>query len=171
MKYAFTIASMAALLAVQTGCLTLNTYLNPESPQLDTSLLQAQGYSIPPGGMPTKVAASESGEPSVVLEVRGGENGRHIERIPLPMDRSLFVEDLIQQAQMHDKLGELNISIMRPNQIPGQPPIRLELRTDSKGKANSLGSNYALHPGDHLVVVEDQRSLLERFVKSQFTND
>jgi hypothetical protein len=145
--------------------------LNPESPQLDTSILQAQGYSIPPGGMPTKVDASESGEPSVVLEVRRGGNERHIERIPLPMDRSLFVEDLVQQAQMHEKLGNLSISIMRPNEVPGQPPIRLELQTNSKGKASSLGSNYALHPGDHLVVVEDQRSLLERFIKSQFSND
>ncbi|MEM8732863.1 MAG: hypothetical protein AAGG44_01480, partial [Planctomycetota bacterium] len=158
------LAMASLILTTQAGCLSLNRFMRKSSPQLDTSLLEAQGFSVPPGGMPTAVDAGSSGEPSVVLEIRRGGNERHVERIPLPMDKGVFVEDIVQQAKLHEHLGNLNISIMRPNQTAGSPPIRLDLRTDSKGRAHSVGSNYALFPGDHLVVIEDQRSMLERFI-------
>lgn len=156
------------LLAAHAGCITPSTILEKKRPQLDTRLLEAQGYSIPPGGMPTQVTSGDgASEPHIVLEVRGEK--RHLETIPVPMDRPVFVEDIVQQAALHDKLGRLAISIMRPTG-PGTPPVRMELKTDDEGKATSIGSNYALLPGDHLVVLEDQRSVLERFINSQFGN-
>lgn len=164
------LALATLVLTTQSGCLSLNRFIRKSSPQLDTSLLEAQGFSVPPGGMPTEVDSASAGEPSVILEIRRGGTERHVERIPLPMDKGVFIEDIVQQAKLHEHLGNLNISIMRPNQNTGAPPIRLDLRTDSKGRANSIGSNYALLPGDHLIVIEDQRSMLERFIASQFTN-
>lgn len=162
---------MAGLLIVlvcsQAGCLTLTSLLKRESPPLDTSLLRAQGYSIPPGGMPMQVQPSGSAKPSVVLEIRDEHDARHAERIPVPMDQGFFIEDVVQQARLHEKFGELQISIMRPNGM-GAPPVRLELRTDDDGKATSIGSNYALLPGDHIVVNEDRRSALEKYIFSRF---
>jgi hypothetical protein len=81
------------------------------------------------------------------------------------MDRAVFVEEIVQQAQLHDKLGRLSISIMRPSG-DGGPPIRLETRTNTEGKAEDIGKNYALLPGDHLVVVHDSRTALEKFFES-----
>ncbi len=149
-----------------TGCISLSEILGQKRKDtLDTSYLKREGYSIPPGGMPTPVAIDPSRGPSVVLEVRG--DGNHLECIPLPKDKPIFIEDLVAQAQLSDKLGELSISIMRPNG-PGLPPVRLDVRTDAKGKATNPGLNYAVLPGDHLIVLHDERNHLERFIEKSF---
>ena len=133
--------------------------------QLDTSYLKAQGYDIPPGGMPSPVAPSASAGPQVVLEVR--DEGRHLEAIPLPMDRAVYIEDIVREADLADRLGRLSISIMRPNGS-GAPPVHLRLTTNDKGKAADMGQNYALLPGDHIIVSGDRRSGFERIIDRHF---
>ena len=152
------------LVATQTGC-SISSFIRSDTPQVDTKLLEAQGYSIPPGGMPMQVEPGDSTEPSIVLEVRTAGNKRHVERIPLPSDQGVFVQDLVQQAQLHQRIGKLHIHIMRPT-THGAPPVRLDLKTDSKG-TTSTGTNYALFPGDHLIVNEDNSSAIEKFIMGQ----
>lgn len=162
----FVAASLVGcLLASQPGC-TLSSLLKRKSPQLDTTLLEAQGYSIPRGGMPTPVSSEGAEVPSVILEVRGDEDQQKIKRIPIPTDQGVFIEDIVAKGRLSEVLGNLSISIMRPT-AHGEPPIRLDLRTDDKGRATNIGSNYALRPGDHIIVNADQRSYLERFISSQ----
>lgn len=157
---------LAGLLVSQSGCISLSSMFGSKDPSmLDTTLLKRQGYSIPPGGMPSQVAPSSSSGPRVIMEVRG--EGKHLESIPLPADRPMFIEDLVQEAQLHERLGNLNISIMRSNGS-NNPPIRLECGTDSKGKATTISSNYALLPNDHLIVIADQRSAFEKFMEKRF---
>lgn len=152
----------------QSGCITLSSLMGEsKASTLDTRFLETQGYSIPPGGMPAPVAPDPSGAPRVILEVRDGE--RHLESIPMPVDRAVFIEDIVQQARLHDRLGNLVISIMRPDG-QGGPPVRLDVRTDDKGKATHMGHNYALMPGDHIVVNSDNRSGLERMVDKHVRN-
>ena len=159
--------TIALLVSSQTGCLTLSALLGQKrSPTLDTSLLEKQGYQIPRGGMPSPVGPNESGKPRVVVEIR--DDKTHIESVPLPVDQAMFVEDLVQQAKLHEHFGRLNIAIMRPN--GDAPQIRLDVKTDDDGKAANIGQNYALLPGDHLIVHVDQRSSLERLFMEQFTN-
>ncbi len=151
----------------QTGCLTLSGFLGEKkSPTLDTRMLETQGYSIPPGGMPSPVAPDPSGKPRVILEVREGET--HLESIPLPMDRAVFIEELVQEARLHDRFGQLSISIMRPTEA-GNPPLRMDTATDTKGKAKNVGQNYALQPGDHIIVNSDNRTSLERWVEKNLS--
>ncbi|MCA9126759.1 MAG: hypothetical protein KDB22_06730 [Planctomycetales bacterium] len=156
---------MTSVMLSQSGCITLSALMGQKRTSgLDTSLLEAQGYSIPPGGMPSPVAADASRGPRVVLEVRG--DGKHLESIPLPTDRAIFIEDLVQQANLHEQLGKLSISIMRPNDHGG-PPLRMDTRTDDKGRAINVGQNYALLPGDHIIAYHDERTLLEKFIDKQ----
>jgi hypothetical protein len=143
--------------------------MRKESPTLDTRLLEAQGYSMPAGGMPMEVSPKGSEKPNVVLEIRGGKDRRHVERIVLPTDRGVFIQDIVQQAKLHEKFGRLQISIMRPHGI-GMPPVRLDAQTDSDGQITNVATNYALLPGDHVIVNEDSRSSLEKFLDSQFSN-
>lgn len=148
----------------QSGCITLNSLIGESKPQpFDTRFLETQGYSIPPGGMPSPVKSDPHGAPRVILEVRDGE--RHLESIPLSAERAMFIEDVVQQAQLHDRFGQLMISIMRPDGHGG-PPVRLELQTDNDGKAVKVGHNYALMPGDHIVVNPDNRSSIEKMLDS-----
>ncbi len=163
------LACLIGFVASSTGCVSLTTILGLEkkSPTIDTSLLEAQGYSIPRGGMPSPVQVDPSKGPSVVLEIRGGDaNDRHLESIPLPTDRAVTIERLVQQAQLHEQLGQLQIAIMRPS---GQgAPIRLDSHTDDDGKVSNIGLDYALLPGDHIIVYSDERSMFERFIDQQF---
>lgn len=147
-------------LVTQTGCLTM--FLGQKrSPKLDTSYLQAAGYSIPPGGMPSPVGEMSDGQ-SIILEVRQDSDKPHIERIPLPKDRPMFVENLVQEAKIHERLGGVNIAIMRPTG-PATPPVRMDVRVKDSGKVKEMEENYALIPGDHLIVTYDQRTSLETF--------
>lgn len=156
---------IVAILSTQSGCLMLNAFMGRSKRSgLDTSMLEAQGYSIPPGGMPLPVKPEVDGKPRVVLELRG--DGRHLESVPLPLDRALFVEDLVQEAKLHEQIGALSIAIMRPNGSSA-PPLRLDAKTDDDGKVINLGQNYALLPDDHVIVYSDQRTLLEKFLDSQ----
>jgi len=161
----FSYVVLIGLLATQPGCILLNSFLpRKDRSSLDTSLLKAQGYSIPPGGMPAHVALDPNDGPRVILEVRSDE--RHLETIPLT-DKGMFIEDLVQQAKLHETFGVLNISIMRPNG-EGAPPVRLDLTTNDEGKATNVGQNYALRPGDHIIVLNDDRTYVERFVAKTF---
>ena len=69
--------------------------------------------------------------------------------------------------RLHDRFGQLSISIMRPTEAGG-PPLRMDTRIDDTGKTLNSGQNYALLPGDHIVVNSDNRSGLERFIDKQF---
>lgn len=157
---------VGSVLAQASGC-ALSSLISRKSPQLDTSLLAAQGYSIPPGGMPTQLAESDSsGEPSITLEIRG-DNEPKVRRVPLPVDRAVFADEVVRQGSLQEHLGRVNMSIMRPSG-QGNPPIRMDVRFDDDGKPENLGTNYALLPGDHVIVIADQRSALERFITGQF---
>lgn len=155
-------------ISLQTGCVTFESLLRREKPTLDTKFMEAQGYSIPPGGMPSEISQDGSTKPSVVLEVRGEGKSRHVERIPLPLDRGVFIEEIVQQAKLHERIGKLQVNIMRPNG-EGAPPVRLELYTDEEGRSTNLGTNYALLPGDHIIVNEDKTSALSKIFVSPFT--
>lgn len=146
------------------GCMSFSQLIGKKrSDTLDTSYLKQAGYSIPPGGLPTPVALDPSKGPAIVMEVRGDSN--HLESIPLPRDKAVFIEDLVRQANLHERLGALSISIMRPNGS-GLPPVRLDVQTNSQGKAKNPGQNYAVLPGDHIIVGHDQRTHLERFIEN-----
>lgn len=127
----------------------------------DTTMLKAQGYSLPPGGMPSALPASMVRDASsVVLEIRGDEP--KMTAISLPEEQTITVEDLARKAELSDLLGNCQVSIMRPN--GNQPPVRLDVRLNAKGKASNPAQNYGIRPGDHLIVIGDGRSHLERFV-------
>lgn len=155
--------ALVTLLISQTGCLSLSAFMGRKrTSTLDFSTLKAQGYSLLPGGPPSPISPSNSSSgPRMILEVRDDE--RHLESIPYNSERPQFIQDLVQEAELNKKLGRLSIYIMRPLG-EGKAPLRLDLRTDSKGRVTNVGQNYALHPGDHIIVIADTRTSLERFI-------
>ena len=150
---------LSAGLVCQSGCLSLMGG-KKRSPKLDTTYLEAAGYTIPRGGMPSPVGNMASDGQSLIMEVRQDGEKPHIERIPLPKDHPMFVETLVQEAKIHERLGGVNISIMRPTG-PNTAPVRMDVRVKDTGKVKEMEDNYALMPGDHLIVTYDQRTSLE----------
>ena len=155
------IAACAAILVSQTGCVTLMG--KTRSAKMDTSYLEASGYSIPPGGMPSPVGRMSGDGHAIVMEVRTGGKAPHMERIPLPKDRPMFVENLVQEAKIHERVGSVAISIMRPAGA-NLPPVRMDVNVLATGKCKNMEENYALMPGDHIIVNHDERTGLEMIV-------
>lgn len=153
-----------AMVASQSGCISAlmgRTRTN----RLDTSYLEASGYSIPPGGMPAPVGNASSNGHSIVMEVRGAGEKAHLERIPLQPAKPMFVEDLVRDAKISERIGGVTISIMRPVGS-NLPPVRMDVRVKDDGKVREMEDNYALMPGDHVIVNYDQRTSMEVFFDS-----
>lgn len=159
----------ALIVCCQSGCVTLSSILGVKrEPTLDTTMLKAQGYSIPTGGMPRPLPEGMKLDgTNVAVEIRGDET--RMATVPLPAGHSVTIEDLYRKLELVDSLGASEISIMRPS--PNGPPVRLSLMIDGKGKATNPGHNYALHPGDHIIASSDGRSMLERYMDRQFGRD
>lgn len=153
---------LLGLLPLQTGCFSLTKMLGGRQGSVyDTTMLKAQGYSLPPGGMPSALPAGMiRNASSVVLEIRGDEP--KMAAVALPEGQSVTIEDFARKADLPDQLGHCQVSIMRPN--GNQPPVRLDVRLNAKGKADNPARNYGVRPGDHIIVIGDGRSNLERFV-------
>lgn len=147
----------------QVGCVTVSSLMGrTRSSKIDTSHLEAAGYSIPPGGFPTPVGNTSGDGQSIVMEVRAGTEKPHLEQIPLRRQQPMFIEDLVREAKITERVGGVAISIMRPAG-PNLPPVRMDVRVKSDGKVKNMEENYALMPGDHLIVSSDQRTSLEMF--------
>jgi hypothetical protein len=157
-----TLVLMCGMIASQSGCLTLSSLLGQKrkSGGYDMSMLQAQGYQIPPGGMPSALPPSVQMTGSeFVLEIRDSE--KEMAAIRLDPEKGMTVEEMARKADLADKLGRAQIYIMRPT---SGAPLRLESKLDGKGRCADPGHNYALHPGDHVIATGDGRTLFERFV-------
>lgn len=155
------VLSLCGLLVSQSGCLSLSSFLGQKRKVgYDMSLLQAQGYQIPPGGMPSPLPASiQLTGKEFILEIRDSE--KQMAAIPLDPEKGMTIEELARKAELSDKLGRANLFIMRPTSAA---PLRLDAKLDGQGRCVDPGHNYAIHPGDHVIAIGDGRTLFERFV-------
>ncbi len=115
------------------------------------------------GGAEVGAAASgfsgtlADGTPAIIMEIRAGKS--HLEKIPLPSERPFFVEDLVREAKLVDRLGRIDVTISRP--VAGQArPLRMTAKLDAAGKQILPGQNYALHAGDHILITHGESPMV-----------
>lgn len=97
------------------------------------------------------------GTPAIIMEIRAGKS--HLEKIPLPAERPFFVEDLVREAKLVDRLGRIDVTISRP--VAGQVrPLRMTAKLDAAGKQILPGQNYALHAGDHILITHGESPMV-----------
>jgi hypothetical protein len=124
---------------------------------MDTKALREAGYTFDEQGAQRPISPGD-GKPAVVLEVRNGK--RHLERIPLTADKPIFIQDIVDDAKLVDRLGKIQVTILRPTG-DANPPIRLDSDFDPETKRIVIGQNYAIQPNDQIVVTKDNRSWLD----------
>lgn len=160
------VAFVALLVVSNTGCSTL-VWNKPKS-QFDTTQLKIEGYDVRAlSSQSTLAAMPPSDKPSIVLEVH--HNGKHLERIPLPTDRPWFVQDLINEAEIQKRIGVTDIRIVRPTAVPGPPQV-LDVPVSVDGKEVNAGQNYALAPGDLVIIKANNVGIIERMIPAYFRN-
>jgi len=143
------------------GCSLLVGKQKTPLDNLDTRSMRAAGYSFNEYGAQRPL--TENGEPCVVLEIIDGK--RNFERLPLQPGQSLFIADIIRDADLYKRIGKMKVSILRPNGT-GRPPVRMDVDFDSKGRNVMEGMNYSLRSGDHVVIRRDDTSAVGEIFKS-----
>jgi len=156
---AFAAVAVMVLMSVSSGCATIIGKSKTPLDNIDTTSLRKQGYTLGSHGV-MQPLPTEDGKPSIVLEVIDGK--RHFEKVPITPGQPMFVADLVRDAKLCSKIGRIQVKILRPN--GSNAPVRLDVDFDDSGKQVMEGMNYSLRPGDHVVVLRDERSIANRFL-------
>ena len=97
---------------------------------------------------------------SIVLQVDGDDEPVRV--LPLPPEgRSVNVSDLLEQTGVASAFGGMQVRVYRdsPKQVGG---VRMDVHFD--GKQVRPESDYALRPGDRIVIRRDESTLVGRFL-------
>lgn len=124
--------------------------------------MRTAGYRFDETGAQKPVPA-DAQHPSVILEVRDGK--RHLEKIPMSAEKPLFIQDIVHDAKLEQKLGKIKVAILRPTG-ESTPPIRMEADMEPHGKGVVKWQNYALQPGDQIVVTKDTTTWMDEMMTS-----
>lgn len=151
---------VALITLVSTGCSALTGRSKGPLDNLDPASLKMAGYTSGANGL-DRPLMTEHGEECIVLDITNGK--RQLEKLPLQPGQSLFVGDVIRDANLHKKIGRLKVSVLRPKG-KNLPPVRMDVDFDDSGKHVMEGQNYSLRPGDHVIIRPDERSVFANFV-------
>lgn len=130
--------------ALLTGCSSLSTQPTGNA---DTAKFLGSDASA------TQVAQQG---PQYTVEIR--EAGKDPEFVRLPMKGNTFVDNAIRESGATKRFKRMNVELIRN---AGGQPQRLEVRYDRAKKGINPVYDYALHPGDHVVVIEDTRTAID----------
>lgn len=141
---------MAALLSVTTtlGCSALQ--LDPSDPGL--AMTESTDVAT---GQQFAVAA-----PPVRLEIRAA--GKSPEFREIQLREGMCIQDALTETQLTRRFGRMDLQLMRRNE---QGLAKMDSKYEHKRNRVNPMYDYALHPGDHLVVTEDTTTALDDMLK------
>src|SRR5690606_36892095 len=102
-------------------------------------------HPSPDGGSATTPAAAQ-----VKLEVR--PESRSPQTAHIPLEQITHAQGALDYSRTMKKFRRSAVEIYRPT--PSGPYLKMPCRIDPKTKKISTESDYALHPGDHVVISE-----------------
>ena len=142
------ILSVAATVLSWTGCATIDGTAGGLSKVTgDAAVANAQKPAAPAG--------------TYTIEVRGSFGKPQIRQVPLT--GPILIQQALEQSGVAKRFRRMNIVLMR---AAGEQRHKLEVKFDRKlGTVNPL-YDYALVPGDYLVVTEDNSTALDDMLGS-----
>ena len=160
---------LIAVLGTFSGCSTLDLSGLP--------FRHPSSYSSPSVGQPVEMQGSvlarryqcvrqAKAQNSIVLEVVGDEERFRV--LPLPAGtQSVFVSHLLRQTGVLSKLEQVNATLYRysSDAWAGFP---MEVRMSDEGRQVRPESDYALRPGDRLLVEKHSETAVQKLVDIAF---
>ena len=132
---------ISLLFAGLTGCSTLGSMTNRKLPN-ELAATPQNAYQVE--------MHSNFGEPKVFV-------GKH--------DESLTVQDALQAAGATKKYRRMNVDVYR--QVPGKiGGLKMPVEYRTATKTVRPEQNYAIHPGDRIVIRPNTETTIERLVDS-----
>jgi len=108
------------------------------------------------GGMPQ--------QPMIMVEMQSGESTQ--KSVKLPLASAPTLQAAVEQSKADRRFKRFHIAISRLPQNPGGQPQTLVSKYDHVGKKIPFDSDYALRPGDRVVIVEDKSSVIDDMLGS-----
>jgi len=98
---------------------------------------------------------------SITMEIRPA--GRKPEMVQLQLDNGTTIQQALEKAGLVKRFRRMKIEVMR---VTGEQRAKLDAKYDhTKAQVNPL-YDYALHPGDHLIVAQDTATTLDDMLES-----
>lgn len=98
---------------------------------------------------------------TVTMEVR--PVGKKPEMAQTQVNRGATVQQVLEQTKLVQRFRRMKIEVLR---VAGDQRAKLDVKYDhTKAQVNPL-YDYAIYPGDHLIVAEDPATSLDDMLKS-----
>jgi hypothetical protein len=94
---------------------------------------------------------------SIVIEFHG--SGKKPKTLEMPLEPGMTVDDALVKAKANRKYRRSFVDIRRI--APGGLAHKMPIDFDNGKHRCGYSTNYALHPGDHIIVTEDTSTLVD----------
>jgi hypothetical protein len=98
------------------------------------------------------------------VELHGSDH--KTKQIDVPISAQTRVQDVLDQTKALRRFGKADVYILRRSQQDPNQLVRLTSDIDSKTRRITLETDYAMLPGDRLVVAESSESLFDKAVSA-----
>lgn len=132
----------AAMLALS-GCAMIDTGGDGSLP------VSRDGQIVPSAG------------PAISMEIR--ESGKKPEIKQFPLDDGSTVQQLLEKAKLVRKFRRMDIEVLRTT---GDQRAKMTVKYDHTQAQVKPEYDYALHPGDHVIVQEITKTTLDDMLES-----
>jgi len=105
-------------------------------------------------------AASAAGQ-AITMEIR--ESGKKPEIKQFPLEQSSTVQQLLEQTRLVKKFRRMDIEVMR---TAGDQRAKMTVKYDHTQGMVRPEYDYALHPGDHVIVQEVTKTAFDDMLES-----
>jgi hypothetical protein len=85
------------------------------------------------------------------------------QRVEAALDGTTFVQGALEKTGATKRFRKMNVFVIRANS-DGAGKHRMDVTYDSAKRRVASDTDYALHPGDRIVVVEDTSTFVEKML-------
>lgn len=111
--------------------------------------------------LPESAALAPSPAATITMEIRAA--GKKPEMTQVQLENGVTVQQMLEKMKLVKRFRRMNIEVMR---VTDQQRAKLDVKYDhSKAHVNPL-YDYALYPGDHLIVAEDTSTAIDDMFRS-----
>lgn len=101
------------------------------------------------------------GGPSCTVAIYS--KGARPKEVKLPVTGQMFVQEALNKSGVSKRFNRMKVVLIRPRPY-GKGRHKMDIKFRSGKKRVSLNSDYAIHPGDRLVVIEDNSTAFDDMI-------
>lgn len=110
----------------------------------------------------TKGASEAERAPGYVVEFRDAD-GRKVQAVQKPLTESRHVQEVLKETRALSKWRKVHLDLIRP--LPGGGEHRMKMQYSASNKRVEPEHDYEMHPGDRIVVTEDNSTFVDEMAK------